>query len=65
MSFNVARSEQGSWLSDARDIYVDEVEVDEEGDLTLKTELFSEGDLLAEQAKAFKTYPMRRVEKNA
>ena len=61
MSFNMARTEEGSWLGDARDIYVDEVEVDEDGDLTLKTELFSEGDLLAEQAKAFKKMPARKA----
>lgn len=60
MSFTVARSEEGSWLSDARDIYVDEVEVDADGDLTLKTELFSEGDLLAEQAKQLARYPQRQ-----
>lgn len=61
MSFTVARAEEGSWLEDARDIYVDEVEVDSDGDLTLKTELFSEGDLLAEQAKAIKRMPARKI----
>jgi len=61
MAFTVSRDEEGSWLSDARDIYVAEVEVDADGDLTLKTELFSEGDLLAEQAKQQARYPGRPV----
>lgn len=63
MSFNVARAEEGSWLEDARDVYVDEVEADEDGDLTLKTAMFSEGELLAEQAKAMKRYPMAKARK--
>lgn len=59
MSFTVARNEEGSWLDDARDIYVDEVEVDAKGNVVLKTQLFSEGDLLIEQAEALKRMPMR------
>jgi len=59
MAFNIARNEEGSWLDDARDIYVEEVEVDADGTLTLKTGLFSEGDLLAAQMKAMKRMPKR------
>ena len=59
MSFVAGRSEYGSWLDDARDIYVDEVEVDADGNLTLKTELYSESDLLAEVTRQHARYPMR------
>jgi hypothetical protein len=57
MAFTVARAELGSWLDDARDIYVDEVEVDADGQLTLKTGLFSEGEILAEQASYVSRLP--------
>jgi len=59
MNFKTARSEAGSWLDDARDIYVSEVEVDQDGKLTLKADLYSEGDLLAELAKQQAKYPSR------
>jgi len=53
--------EYGSWLADRRDIYVDEVEVDQDDNLTLKTDLYSEGDLLAELAKQQSKYPSRPI----
>ena len=57
MAFTAARSEIGSWLDDARDIYVDEVEVDMGGQLVLKTGLFSEGEILANQASYISMLP--------
>ena len=54
-----SQAQYGSWLTDARDIYVEEVEVDADGSLTLKTDLFSEGELLAAQVKAMQRYPQR------
>jgi hypothetical protein len=47
-AYPVRRAEPGSFLADARDAYVDEVEVDD-GKLVLKTSLFDEADLLAAQ----------------
>lgn len=49
-SYPVKRQEPGSFLDDARDIFVEEVEV-ADGKLTLKTGLFSESDILAVQEK--------------
>ena len=49
MDYPVARTEPGSWLSDSRDIYVDEFEVDEDGQVTPKPVDYSEADLLAAQ----------------
>ena len=42
------RAEPASFLDDARDAYVDEIEVND-GRLVLKTSLFDETDLLAAQ----------------
>ena len=63
MAYTMGRSEYGSWLSDARDIYVDEVQVDENDNLTMKTELYTEGDILAEITKQQTRYPHRPIPK--
>lgn len=52
LSYPVRQAESGSWLTDSRDVYIEEVEVDAEGTLTLKTaDSESEADLLAEYLK--------------
>ena len=49
MANPVRHTEPGSFLTDARDAYVDEVEAYGDGRLVLKTNLFDETDLLAAQ----------------
>ena len=50
MSYRPAvRSEPGSFLDDPRDIYVEEVEVAASGGVSLRTSLFDQSDLLANQ----------------
>jgi len=50
MSFRPpARTEPGSFLSDPRDIYVEEVQVDATGRVSLRTSLFDKSNLLANQ----------------
>jgi hypothetical protein len=56
MDYPVKRNELGAWLLDARDFYVNEVEVSmATGVPTLKTELFSENDILTAQDHYRKT----------
>jgi hypothetical protein len=50
-TYPVTRAETGSFLSDARDMWIPEVEVDAHGNIMPKTDLFDEGDILAAQAK--------------
>lgn len=49
MSYPVSKWNYSGWMADARDIYIDEVEVGP-GGLVLKTDLFEEGEILAAQA---------------
>lgn len=56
LEYPASRTEPGSILTDARDVLVDEVEIDGEGQISLKTELWSDADLLASQASAAKDY---------
>jgi hypothetical protein len=48
LSYPVKKQEYGGWLADARDIFVDEVEVGP-GGWALKTDLFEESEILAAQ----------------
>jgi hypothetical protein len=52
MSYPVRRSEPGSMLEDARDLYVEEIEVTAGGAVSLKTALFDESEILAAQLEA-------------
>lgn len=47
-SYPIRRKELGAWLDDARDCLIDEIELGDSG-ITLKTDEFEEGDLLAAQ----------------
>ena len=50
MGYPVQWSEPGSMLEDARDLYVEEVEVTADGTGSLKAALFDESEMLAVQA---------------
>lgn len=56
LSFPVARSEPGSFLDDARDIFVEEVEVGANGSLSLRTALYTDADMFEAQANAQENY---------
>jgi hypothetical protein len=47
----VRRSERGSSLSDARDQFVEEIEVSADGSISMNTALFDEAGMLAAQAE--------------
>ena len=49
LDYPVARAERGSWLDDARDLFVEEVEVDEAGTLSLRTAATQHSDIRAAQ----------------
>jgi len=49
LEYPVGTAEEGSWLTDARDVYLEEVEVDEDGIITPKLMLYSEADAMAAQ----------------
>lgn len=52
LQYPIRRSEQGAWLTDARDVLVEEVEADAEGKLSLRAKNTSESALLAAQDEA-------------
>lgn len=49
LDYPVARAERGSWLDDSRDLFVEEVEVDENGALSLRTAAAQHSDIRAAQ----------------
>lgn len=51
MDYPAGRTEPGSWLGDARDVYIEEFEVDEAGTVTPKPALYSEVETLNAQLR--------------
>ena len=51
MAYPVGRAEPGSMLTDARDLYVEEIEVSSDGTIGLKTSTFDEAEFLAGQSE--------------
>lgn len=45
------RQEYSGWLEDSRDMYVEEIEVDADGEYTLKFQLYDEADIAAQAAE--------------
>lgn len=54
MDYPVRGAEQGSWLEDRRDAFIEEVEVDATGQITLRTAMLLEADALAAQYGRYK-----------
>ncbi len=51
LAYPVRRSERGSSLSDARDQFVEEIEVSADGSISMSTAIFDEAGMLAAQAE--------------